>query len=248
MRLLVILICLFFERFLVHGISHKRFVWLDAYRKKILDGCQPYAVMQSPLLQWGILWIIPVGIVFLTLCITDGWLWGLLTFFLNIAVFYYCIGPDNPFYSPAAEFLQKGESPAYPYFRSINHQLFTPILCYLILGPTVLFFFRINKLLSDSDVGNDVADKVSRIIEWVPARITALTFMLAGHFQNGMRYFRSYAFSGPLANEDLLSHVGIASIEESGEPVSLPRAESLVEQALIIYLVCCAVITMALWL
>jgi len=248
MRLLVILLCLFFERFLVHGISHERFAWLDKFRRRILGFCEHYMMLQHPIVEWFLLWIIPVGALVFVLCITDGWLWGILSFLLNIVVFYYCLGPDNPFYPPAAEFLQKGESPAQPYFESINHQLFTPILCYLILGPSVLFFFRMNKLLSQGEMHNSIAEKVSNVIEWVPARITALTFMLAGHFQNGMRFFRTYILSSPRSNQKLLSSVGIASIEEAGEPVSLPRAESLVEQALVIYLVGCAVITIALWL
>ena len=85
-----------------------------------------------------------IAALIIILFLFGNWLWGLVGFLLNIIIFYYCLGPDNAFYPPAAELLKRGENPAQPYFERVNSQLFTPVFWYLLLGPVTLFFYRIN--------------------------------------------------------------------------------------------------------
>ena len=98
MKLLVIVLCLFSERFFVHVSSHHRFNWFSAYGKAVEQRLSRVSFLSSP---WTILTLMLLPI-FVFFAVVYGFfssvLFGLVGLALNIVVFYYCIGPRNPFY------------------------------------------------------------------------------------------------------------------------------------------------------
>ena len=248
MKLLVIILCLFSERFLIHGIAHQRFNWFSQYQRYIMRHASHNKLFNNFIIQWMMIILPLVLALIIILFLFGNWLWGLVGFLLNIIIFYYCLGPDNAFYPPAAELLKRGENPAQPYFERVNSQLFTPVFWYLLLGPVMLFFYRINFLMDESAPYAGLARKINSILEWIPARLTALCYLLAGHFQNGLAIYKQMFISGLNKNRELLGETGIAAARNAEENVSLPQAEQLVEQALIIYLAVFAVLIIAVWL
>ncbi|MCC5791121.1 MAG: hypothetical protein JJT82_00725 [Legionellaceae bacterium] len=250
MKLLVILLCLFSERFLVHGLSHVRFRWLGAYTEKMTTMLPDYAVLKKPLSQWIIVLLPLLLALAAVLYLTDAWLWGLVGFVVNLIVFYYCLGPDNAFYPPAAELLASGNEPASPYLANVNPQLFAPVFWYLLLGPVFLLFYRLNDLLRHYPAYNPYASITAAGIEWLPARITSLCYALAGHFQKGFSPFREHLWTPIGNNAQILQATGLAAIhpDDPDKAVNLPQAEELVEQALMVYLVLLALLSIAVWL
>ena len=248
MKLLVIILCLFSERYLIHGISHERFTWFSSYQDKVAKYAAKYKFTDSLWVNW-ILLIMPLIILTaIVLYLFQSLLWGLLGFLLHLFIFYYCIGPDNAFYPPAAELIKRGENPAKSYFERVNGQLFSPIFWYLLLGPLMVLFYRMNSVASGRKQIAPLCSKISSILEWLPARLTALSYLLAGNFQGGFFVFKKYAGSNLDSSTVLLGETGVAAVGNTDEPVSLPQAESLVEQSLIIYLAGFSVFIIATWL
>lgn len=249
MKLLVIILCLFSERYLIHGIAHERFRWFPQYQRTVIGFLEKYAVLNILWVRWIILLAPLLVVVALALCLLQSLFWGLLVFISHLFIFYYCIGPDNAFYPPAGELLERGENPAKPYFQNVNSQLFTPIFWYLLLGPLMLVFYRLNTQLSSNQPYSSFSEKLSAVLEWVPARLTAMSYLLAGNFQRGFGVFKNYIFSSIASNKALLGDTGLAASDDNSEGlVSLPQAESLVEQSLIIYLAGFSLFIIATWL
>lgn len=93
MTMIAILISLVLERTVESLRQYRSFAWFEAYQQRLLDWLkQPF--WQSP---WGVL------IIILPPVIVTGWLahglsglmLGLISLLFNIAVLWYCIGPED---------------------------------------------------------------------------------------------------------------------------------------------------------
>lgn len=245
MKLFVIVLCLLSERFLIHSVSFSRFNWFSDYYDFLLDQLKPKKTKTSP-------WLVIFAVIFPLVLITalvfylfSNLLFGLIGLLLNILVFYYCLGPQNPFY-PVND---NKKDAANQYLSDINGQLFAVIFWYIVSGPLGVIVYRSMALLQNYKEVGKQAKLVTNILDWVPARITVLCYMLVGHFQRGRQYFIKYLLERPEKNAKLLSDSGMASATmDNKESVSISAAESLVEHSLILFLVFLALLTLASWL
>jgi AmpE protein len=116
-----------------------------------------------------------------------------------------------------------------------------------------------------ADAGEDMAfvratHGLNRLLAWVPARITALFFALAGSFDDAIRGWRELASSASEEffdkNDQILVHVGrgalqLASSTEAASTASVEAvrgAMRLVQRALVIWLVLLSALTLVGWL
>lgn len=248
MKLLVIVLCLLSERFLIHGISLQRFSWFGTYCTKIFDWTADKAFLVNP-------WMRLVAIVFPVLFVVsfiylvlDNLLFGLVGFIFSIGLFFYCLGPQNPFYPNAdSELDDEITSRSGAYFSEVNSQLFAVIFWYLVGGPLLTLAYRLITLCRNVELIAPEANQIADVLEWIPARLTVLLYLLVGNFQSGLGLFSQYLLLKPSANNHMLSECGLQAARsgDTQETVSLPVAERLVEHSVIVLLVFIAFITMA---
>ena len=247
MKLFVIVLCLLSERFLVHISSHHRFHWFILYSQGVLSKCSASLPTWVKLSAVVLPLLTAVGLV---LYGVNAWLFGFIELMLNIGLFYYCLGPVNPFYpgQKHSEDDAPTQEARMDYLAQVNGQLFAPLFWYIIAGPLGMLTYRLIMLCQDESVVSEAAAKVLGLLDWVPCRMTGLFYLLVGHFQKGFLRFRATFFSPPSMNQIVLRESGLSALEgESHEEKTMLHAERLVEHATIFLLVLLAVCNMIAW-
>lgn len=250
MKLLVIVLCILSERYLVHAASHYRFHWFDAYCNNITGKLPQTGLLANSFVTLAIL-ILPILIIVgIILALFDNLLFGFISLLLNLLIFYYCLGPVNPFYpisSPDED--TENEAVAGRYFAKVNNQLFAVILWFIVAGPLGALLYRLLDLCKRQETAKPAAELLSGYLDWVCARITLLLYLLVGNFQKGFNYYRQMFFSSPKHNDEILETGGLLAARASDvDIVTLPYAQNFVEHALIVYLVFIAFFTLVAWL
>jgi AmpE protein len=249
MKLLVIVLCLLSERFLIHSISYHRFVWFERYYLFIKNLIDKNNILNNTALMLALI-VLPITIITsLVYLAVDSILFGLLGLLFNIALFFYCLGPKNPFYPIIDTDVEVPEHSAGTYFAEVNNQLFSVIFWYVIGGPIAALFFRLISLSKTIPSVAVLAKDTTEILEWIPARLTVLLYLLVGNFQLGFQRFTGFLLVKPALNDQMLSECGLLAVRSNEfEEVPMPIAETLVEHAVIVLLVLVALFTLAAWL
>ncbi|CAM2910457.1 regulatory signaling modulator protein AmpE [Legionella worsleiensis] len=251
MKLLVVVLCLLSERFLIHSISYQRFSWFGDYFLLITNALEKRFKNTNP---WIHLAAVVLPLVLLTALIYflfQNLFFGFTGLLLSIAIFFYCLGPQNPFYPCSESDSKVGHSEFIgDYFARVNGQLFTVIFWYILAGPVAILSYRLIALCKNNDEVSQQAKQLSHILEWLPARITALLYLLVGNFQRSITTFLQYAVNiTPDSSYLLLSECGLQAVKlNESDEVPIPNAEALVEHAAIVMVVFLALFTLAAWL
>ena len=121
-------------------------------------------------------------------------------------------------------------------FVQANNRIFAVIFWFVLLGPIGAWLFRVADLArrralfqaqraESPDVAADCerrADDVHALLAWLPARLTALGYVLAGNYDAGRAAWRDTgAIDTPTitdGNEQLLRRVGVAALALQREP------------------------------
>lgn len=248
MKLLIIVLCLLSERFLIHRFSSLRFNWYPAYFKSFQGLSTRLPLLNQP---WVLLLssvLVLLMIVSLVLALLGHLLFGFVGFILNLAILFYCLGPDNPFYPVRAQGEQTPDEAISAYFSAVNTQLFAPLFWYIVAGPIVLLAYRLIYLsCQQSDVAK-YAEPILDVLNWLPVRILAVLFLFVGHFQSGFQYLKAAILAKPSENNRILSQCGLYAVREGEQAVDVVEAERMVEHALIVLLAFLALMTMIAWI
>jgi AmpE protein len=250
MKLLVIVICILSERYLVHAASYYRFYWFDAYSNSITRRLPKNGFFNNSFVSLATLILPILLIVGIVLVLFNNVLFGFISLLFNLLIFYYCLGPGNPFY-PVSSSDEDTESEAVAgrYFAKVNNQLFAVIFWFIVAGPLGALLYRLLHLSRGHELAKDAAELLSGYLDWICARITLLLYLLVGNFQQGFQYFRQMFLSSPQNNDEILETGGLLAARTSDvEVVTLPYAQNFVEHALIVYLVFLAFFTLVAWL
>lgn len=250
MKLLVIVLCLLSERFLIHSAAYQRFYWFGDYYLFIKNLLDNKNLFTNP---WMILVAILLPIILLTSIIYvlfHSIFFGFLGLILNMVLFLYCLGPQNAFYPLSEESLEVSNNTLVgDYFVQVNRQLFSVIFWYIVAGPIAVLAYRLITLCCNISSVSKQSMLAADIIEWIPARISVLLFLLVGNFQRGFVPFVKLFFSLPELNDQILRNCGLQAVRTSqSDEISLPVAENLVEHATIVFLVFIALFTLVAWL
>ena len=249
MKLLVVLLCLLSERFLIHSASYQRFSWFGDYYLFIKNRVDKNNFFINPwinLVAIVLPIILPIAIIYYILY---SIFFGFLCLFLSIVLFLYCLGPQNAFYPISETTPDLADNTLVGnYFVQVNRQLFAVIFWYIVAGPIAVLTYRLITLCRDISEVSNQANQATDIIEWIPARIAALLYLLVGNFQRGFVLFTKLFFSRPDLNDQLLSSCGLQAVRTSDlDEIPLPAAENLVEHATIVFLVFIALFTLVAW-
>lgn len=247
MKLVIILLCLFSERYLVHRFSFKRFYWFETYYNAFFQKFHGNLLKNSWLVLGGLL-LIPVSISLIFYYSIYGIFFGFLSFILNLVLFYYCLGPQNVFYPLTQPIMDSNDALLGSYFFSVNRQLFSVIFWYLVAGPIAIFAYRLLTLCIAIPATKIQSNEVVDILEWIPVRITAFIFLLVGNFHSGFKILLSHLFAKPDFNYLILQKIGIAALQTTTHnEINLIHAEQLVDRTIIVILAIIALFTLFFW-
>ncbi len=136
---------------------------------------------------------------------------------------------------------------------------FGVIFWFIFLGPFGALFYRLAHLYhcSCKQNANDEHFQLTGILlhwlDWAPARLTSLLFLLTGDFVNGFYRVKDYLVDLDANNNQLISETGIAAL---GIDIGMADSDlqenkdalAMVERTVIIYLVAVAVLSpLAFW-
>lgn len=214
------------------------------------------------------IWRFFYDLLFLWLCLDAYQLRAKLTEYLTALA--QDQGPD--IYSHGVKFLRRQEvdsnTPAVAraitveIFLRSEERLFGVLFWFIVLGPfaTVTYFLimLIRDLAAEPNSAFvellNPATKLCGILDWIPVRITGLSYALIGHFKTGFNYFRKKVSAGISQTQQYavesgfaalnIEHVDVihADLEENQE------ALSLVDRAVYVWIVVVAIFTLGGWM
>lgn len=137
-----------------------------------------------------------------------------------------------------------------------HDRLFAVLFWFLLLGPVGALLYRGLTLLASRGVFDTDfrywAGRVRAALVWIPARLTALGYALAGHFDSAFDGWQDVA-AGAGSSESLLVETGLGALDvrersDVWRDADAPRAAMrLVWRNLTLWLVVIAVLTLAGW-
>jgi len=156
-------------------------------------------------------------------------------------------------------------------FIQSNNRLFGVVLWFMLLGPAGAWMFRVGDMFrrraiyeagrAETDGGETppyvkLAQHIHGAIAWLPARLVALTFALAGSFEEALSDWRAYyhdcADNFFQVNDDVVACAGVGALgnpqRESSDPTGpeirgARSALQLVSRSLWVWLTAIAVLT-----
>lgn len=185
--------------------------------------------------------IVPLALVSLLLAITEDWLFGFAGLALQVLILSYALGRvhlPQEVTSYLAHWREGDYQSAYhhaqEYFyleegfdansrgelhtracRGILYQwfeqVFVIIFWYLLLGPVAALFMRLLCLYERYSDQRETS-KMLHILEWLPARLLAFTYAIAGNFSLCFKTWAGVVADPKVSTEQVLFKCGLAAI------------------------------------
>lgn len=133
---------------------------------------------------------------------------------------------------------------------------FGVIAWFVLIGPLAALLYRLAHVYKEhcsKEEFNDhlpLMEQVVHWIDWIPARLTSMLFLLTGDFANGFYRIQDYLLDAEADNEQLISETGIAALGlEMGVCDGLVdennKTIEMIRRAVIFYLVVGAIFTIS---
>lgn len=236
MKLLIIVLCIAAEKYAAQ-VGHLRqrqwFSSLTHLLKAQFPAVHPAAMLS----------LIVFPIVFIVWIILHAvGVWSAAGFFVQAILLFFCLGPDTIF--PGTPF--KLSSVPEDYFYYANTQWFAVLFWYLVLGIEGAIVYRLIELASQEDQLKVITAPIMGYLDWIPARLTGVLYLLVGNFDQGYPFVLKNGWSGTEKNAAFLVGCGLNGARQEGnEEISFSQARQLVWHAMILFLVCLACVTLA---
>lgn len=248
MKLLVILLCVGAQRFLHLTSYGTRWDWFKKYfewlSKKVELVTQGHPVMGMLVVILPILLIVSIAFA-----LVYHLLGGLGSFALSILFLWYWLD--------ARDYLRTPLSPDASSDDYIEHTfltVFAVLFWYFLLGPVGLALYvtvmEMRNYLATHENGAkeslyDYVGKLQGILNWIPARLLALTYALVGHFTASISSVLKGVGLGINNDHHYLVDCAKATLQN---PQDTKETIQLIERAALVWLVVLALITISYWL
>lgn len=145
-------------------------------------------------------------------------------------------------------------------FCFANTQTFSVIFWFIILGPFGAILYRLVAEITflaskpDSELGGlaSVGHLLEDILEWLPARLVGLSYVIAGNFVRGFQNWLRNAKAGLSSNQSLLIESGMGAMDFSDDKAldveDARQVVQLIDRSFIVWLVMLAIFTLGLWM
>jgi membrane protein required for beta-lactamase induction len=287
MAWIIVVLCLVAERLLLAQEHYRSFAWLHRYTDWLQ--ARPLPVFPPTGASGLALVLIPplLGLA-LTLYSVNDWLLSIPQLAIAALVLLYSLGPRD-LYQQVTELIaaeargdwEQAEEMALRLqgrdqdelanrinerleelvFQQANSRIFAVLFWFVVLGPVAALGYRLSSELTKTRTPGLAASaqRLVGLLDWIPARGTALAYALAGSFEDAMQGWRNWPhrrdeFADSASAITASSGVGALGIEPpipSGDVTEhadlLESALSLVARALVVWLGFLAVPTLAGW-
>jgi AmpE protein len=276
MKLIIILICLAGLRYIHLGRTVKRYNWFTSYAVAMQKYLQ--AIKQPWIITLLILLPLLIITLLIQLGLTHGIFYVIEFLFAVIAVWYCLwpislseqletsIGKQKAANDQSASEMNDDEAvdPEEGDTRALteamlchaNNRTFAVIFWFAVLGPfgAVLYccIAQLTKISSRPGEGLNaiarVAHTLEDLLDWLPARLAALGYVIAGDFSNGFKQWIHHFNGGLSSNQDLLISTGFGAMninpEATGDEEEARQVLRLIDRSLIVWLVVIAIFTL----
>ncbi len=251
MALLVVFVCLLVQRVLAWDIPKPNFPWVVAYARRLEGACVNVSWWQGiggVLLLWGVFaaaYLLVIGLLehFLGLPFT-------LVFHLVVLWYYLDAKPlnvnitDN--FSVTDLFTQRYQN------------IFVLLFWYMLVGPLGVIIYaescRLEQSLQQQQkqevyFAEDFMKALTllrSLMDWAPARVLGLTFALAGQFRPVFGFWCTH-LAGLTTSGSLVAEYGQLALgwgpSTALTPETIDESESLINRAIILWIVALALVT-----
>lgn len=143
-------------------------------------------------------------------------------------------------------------------FLHADVYLFAVIFWYVVSGPAGAVVYAATRAFADlahtpENSHPTAAQKIQMLLDWIPARLTALSYALVGHFGYTFAYLRRN-FARLMPSGKLSYQAGLAAMEQDENNLLLADYEEnqaaldLVNRGLMVWIVIIALCTLAAWI
>jgi AmpE protein len=147
-------------------------------------------------------------------------------------------------------------------FVQANHRIFGVVFWFMLLGPAGAWTYRVADLfrryMRATGTGGEATQLVETLfglVAWIPARLLALSYAIAGSFDDAFEDWRAYYQRTSAGffrvSENILAAAGIGAIRrrcpDGNSLATIRSARDLVRRALVIWLTVIAALTLVGW-
>lgn len=267
MKLIVILICIALIRYTQVGHC-ERYAWLQRYATTLSGLIK--ALNESWLLT--LIVITPIlAIAWILQTILFSGLFYIFGFFYSIFILWYCLWPipldmqleTNIQQALGANATQDNHLFSTQLLVDANNHIFAVLFWYMVLGPIGAIAYRlISELVRLKDSAENIVllNKASNILlnllDWIPARLVGLGYVITGNFSTGFAQWRQYAMQGLSSSRELLIATGLGALvgemnSDANLVAGIEEAQGalrLIERTSIVWLVVIAIFTLGHWI
>lgn len=172
--------------------------------------------------------VLPTLLIFLVLHFIFGtWLYGILVLLIDIFILWYCLNtPDleTSLVGVAEHNISAEQAAMLSRRRSeklcvlANEQRFAVIFWFLVLGGFGAVLYRFVNLLRErfhlpesTAQTLEPIEKFYGVLNWIPSRLSALSYILAGEFLPSFTIWSNDVWSGKSVSNLILTKVGLAA-------------------------------------
>ncbi|MFV9988824.1 MAG: regulatory signaling modulator protein AmpE [Coxiella endosymbiont of Dermacentor nuttalli] len=252
MALIAILLCLTIQRWFRFDSYIRRYHWFDTYFHWMKEQFG-HSFFWHSISGVGIV-IFPLLFIYILITLFVHYLLTMVGYyFLTVMVLWYCMDArfltsENVAHTTIGEILVNA-------YRNI----FALIFWLLILGSIGVVLYTLvaslNRHLENHSLKRDsglflAASRVEAILDWVPVRLTGITFALFSHqFPSTFkRWYFSYVHTGTTAARQQIIEYGLTALGIEADHPLLPNElviiNKLISRALLVWLVMIALFTL----
>lgn len=267
MKLIVILLALAAQRHLKIAKTEQRFQWGERYFSWLFPHLN--------FAQFGwlklVLLFIPLALItfVLEMSLTRG-IFALYQLLVSVLIVWFCLSPftwnekvvevdSGAKDAKAKKTTLKKKVVVMPMLEQLlsdaNSQVFAVLFWFVVFGPVGAALYRAITVLKQSTERHDSlavlqvsATTLEQLVNWLPARITSFSYLLAGDFSHGFGRWLELAKQGLSSSKDILNQVGLLVMSVDSQADSQDELQAmtkrLLDRSLIIWLVFIAIFTL----
>lgn len=97
-------------------------------------------------------------------------------------------------------------------FLHTQTRYFSVVIWFVILGPAGALLYRLSHWYQEKNENGAFATNLNKVLEWIPARVSALAYLLAGDMSNGVSKIKKSFFDFDVAGLLLVKDAGQGSM------------------------------------
>lgn len=246
MEFIVILVVIGLQRFAKLNSYSRQYDWMTPYYS-YLKGKVIYITKGHPLVG-SVIILMPV---ILLVAIVFALIYGLLNtvgyFIANAVLLWYFLDARDLHKEP---YSQTDEQAIFVH----NYQvLFARLFWFYFFGPVGLSLYVATMLLLDTLAKAESANglsafvtKLLAVLDWVPIRLVGLSYALVGNFTAVFKSWLQHAWQGLQDSPRLIATWGKIALSADKQSEQTPA--SLVDRALLVWLVAIAILAVHAWI